>query len=64
MDLKRKTKETGETVAKLWAAKKGLQWTGSLLKWGAIAGAGYLGYKYYRNNENTIKEKLNMSSVH
>lgn len=64
MNLKRKTKEAGETVVKLWAAKKGLQWTGSLLKWGAVAGAGYLGYKLYRKNEGTIKQKLHMDSVH
>lgn len=64
MDLKRNAKEAGEKVAKLWVAKKGLQMTGSLLKWGAVAGAGYLGYKYYRKNEDTIKQKLNMDSVH
>lgn len=59
MDLKNNAKMVAEKGAKLWAAKKGLQWTGSLLKWGAVAGAGYLGYKYYKKNEDTIKEKVN-----
>lgn len=58
MDLKNNAKELGEKTAKLWAAKKGLQWTGSLLKMGAIAGVGYLGYKMYKKNEDTIKAKL------
>lgn len=59
MDLKREAKEAGVTIAELWAAKKGLQWTGSLLKWGAIIGAGYLGYKYFKNNEACIRDKWN-----
>lgn len=58
MDLKKNAKEAGETVAKLWAAKKGLQMTGSLLKWGAIAGAGYFAYTLVRDNKETIKAKL------
>lgn len=58
MNLKRDAKEFGEKAAELWAAKKGLEMTGSLLKWGAIAGAGYLGYKYYRRNEDCIKAKF------
>lgn len=48
MDLKTTAKEAAEKGAKLWAAKKGLQWTGSLLKWGAVAGAGYMGYKFWK----------------
>lgn len=58
MDLKNNAKEVGGKAAKLWAAKKGLQWTGSLLKMGAIAGIGYLGYKMYKKNEDTIKDKI------
>ncbi len=57
-------KETAKKGAELWAAKKGLEWTGSLLKWGAVAGAGYLGYKMYRKNEDTIKEKLHINTSH
>ena len=57
MNLKHNAKEFGEKAAELWAAKKGLEITGSLLKWGAIAGAGYLGYKYYRRHEHSIKAK-------
>lgn len=64
MNLKHDAKKVAKRGAELWAAKKGLQWTGSILKYGAIAGAGYLGYKYYRKNEDTIKDKLNTSSVH
>lgn len=64
MDLKNDIKKVAKRGAELYAAKKGLQWTGSILKWGAIAGAGYLGYKYYRKNENSIKDKFNISSVH
>ena len=53
-----KTKEYGKKAAKLWAAKKGLQSTGSLLKLGVIAGLGYLGYKYYKNNSEKINSKF------
>lgn len=58
MDLKKNAKDAGEKVVKLWAAKKGLQWTGSLLKWGAIAGAGYYAYTLVRDNKETIKARL------
>ena len=58
MNIKREGKDLAEKAGKLWAAKKGLQWTGGLLKWAAVAGAGYLGYKYYKKNEDTIKAKL------
>lgn len=58
MDLKRNAKDVGEKVAKLWAAKKGLQMTGGLLKWGAIAGAGYFAYTLIRDNKDQIKAKL------
>ena len=58
MDLKRNAKDAGEKVAKLWAAKKGIQMTGSLLKWGAIAGAGYYAYTLVRDNKDQIKAKL------
>lgn len=58
MDLKRNAIDAGEKVAKLWVAKKGLSMTGSLLKWGAIAGAGYYAYKYIRDNQDEIRAKL------
>ena len=58
MDLKKNALDAGEKVAKLWAAKKGLQMTGSLLKWGAIAGAGYFAYTLVRDNKETIKAKM------
>ncbi len=58
MDLKTNAKDLGEKVAKLWAAKKGIQMTGSLLKWGAIAGAGYFAYTLVRDNKEEIKAKL------
>ena len=56
--MKSKTKEYGKKAAELWAAKKGLQYTGGLLKMGVIAGLGYLGYKYYKNNSEKIKTKF------
>lgn len=58
MDIKRNAKDAGEKVAKLWAAKKGIQMTGSLLKWGAIAGAGYFAYTLIRDNKEQIRAKL------
>ncbi len=58
MDLKNNLKDAGEKVVKLWAAKKGLQMTGSLLKWGAIAGAGYFAYTLVRDNKDEIRAKL------
>ena len=57
MDMKNVAKKGAE----LWAAKKGLEWTGSLLKWGAVAGAGYYAFKYYQRNSDEIKEKLSIS---
>ncbi|WP_424492399.1 hypothetical protein [Salinimicrobium sp. GXAS 041] len=51
MDVKKTAKEAAEKGAKLWAAKKGFKMTGSLLKWGAVAGAGYLGYKLYKKKQ-------------
>ncbi|MUP45949.1 hypothetical protein E0K83_09365 [Gramella sp. BOM4] len=48
--IKKKAKDVAKKSAKLWGAKKGAQFTGSLLKWGAIAGVGYLGYKIFRKN--------------
>ncbi len=55
-------KNVAKKGAKLFAAKKGLEWAGGLLKVGAIAGAGYLGYKYYKKNQEeidtTVKNKI------
>ena len=53
MNVKDKAKEVAEKGAKLWAAKKGLQMTGGLLKWGVVAGAGYLGYKLFKKSQAT-----------
>ena len=58
MTMKSTTKEYGKKAAELWAAKKGLQWTGGLLKMGAFAGLAYLGYKYYQKNNEKIKTKF------
>lgn len=58
MDITRNAKNAGEKVVKLWAAKKGLGMTGSLIKWGAIAGAGYYAYKLIRDNKEQIRAKL------
>lgn len=58
MDIKNTVKEGAEKGAKLWAAKKGLEWTGGLIKMAAVAGAGYLGYKYYKKNQATIDQKV------
>lgn len=46
-EVKKKAKKVAEKSAEIWAAKKGVQWTGSLLKWGAIAGVAYMGYKLF-----------------
>ena len=58
MTMKSKTKEYGKKAAEVWAAKKGLQYTGGLLKMGIIAGLGYLGYKYYKKNSENINSKF------
>ena len=60
--MKYDVKEAAKKGAELWAAKKGLEWTGSLLKIGAIAGAGYLAYKFFRKHEVEIKEALPYNS--
>lgn len=56
--MKHGVKETAKKGAELWAAKKGLEWTGSLLKWGVIVGLGYLAYTYIRDNQDEIEESL------
>ena len=58
MKMTHTIKEGAKKGAKLWAAKKGLQWTGSILKMGAVAGAGYFAFKFLRKNSGAIKEKL------
>lgn len=57
--MKHTIKETAKKGAELWAAKKGLEITGSLLKWGVIAGLGYLAYTIIRDNQDVIEEKYN-----
>lgn len=51
-------KKGAKKGAKLWAAKKGFQWTGSILKMGAVAGAGYFAFKFLKKNSGVIKEKI------
>ncbi len=58
MDLKNDVKETAKKGAELWAAKKGLEWTGSILKLALVAGVGYYAYKIYQKNSDDIKELL------
>lgn len=58
MDVKHTVKEAAEKGAELWAAKKGLEMTGSLLKMACVAGAGYLGYRYYRKNQRSINRTI------
>lgn len=58
-DIQTKAKKAAKNAGKLWAAKKGLQWTGGLLKMGLIAGAGYYAYKYIRENQDEIRERFN-----
>lgn len=50
--VKKKAKKAAKKSAELWAIKKGAHWSGSLLKWGAIAGVAYLGYKIFDKNYN------------
>ncbi len=56
--MKNEVKNAAKKAGKLWVAKKGLQWTGSFLKIGLIAGAGYLAYQYIRDNQEEIRAKF------
>lgn len=49
MDVQQKVLDTAKRGAILWAGKKGLQWTGTLVKIGLIAGAGYYVYTLLRD---------------
>lgn len=51
MDIQQKLKTTAKRGAIIWATKKGLQWTGSLVKIGLIAGAGYYIYTMIRDRK-------------
>ena len=51
MDVKNEAKNAAKKGAELWAAKKGVEWTGSLLKVAACVGAGYLAYKYIKKHD-------------
>lgn len=57
-DIKKKAKKAAKKAGELYAAKKGLQWTGGLIKIGLIAGVGYYAYKFIREHQDEIKEKL------
>ena len=52
MDLKGIAKKG----AKYLALKKGVQWSGGLFKFGAIAGAGYLAYKALKKKKGTTPQ--------
>jgi uncharacterized membrane protein YebE (DUF533 family) len=57
---KQDLKEAAKNAGKLWVAKKGFQWTTSILKVGIVIGAGYFGYKYFRENEDEIRKRLSL----
>ncbi len=52
MDIEQKVIDAAKRGAVIWAAKKGLQWTGSLVKIGLIVGAGYYVYTLVRDYKN------------
>jgi len=52
MDIQQKVIDAGKRAAILWGTKKGLQWTGSLVKIGLIIGAGYYAYTVIRDYKN------------
>lgn len=52
MDIQQKVIGAAKRGAVIWAAKKGLQWTGTLVKLGLIAGAGYYVYTVVRDYKN------------
>lgn len=52
MDIQQKVIDTAQRAAIIWATKKGLQWTGTLVKLGLIAGAGYYVYTLVRDYKN------------
>lgn len=59
MDIQQKVIDAAKRGAILWTAKKGLQWTGTLMKIGLIAGAGYYVYtiiRDYKNEQNYLDE--------
>ncbi|UJH90093.1 hypothetical protein LZ575_14360 [Antarcticibacterium sp. 1MA-6-2] len=57
-EIKNTAKKAAEKAAELWVAKKGLQWTGSILSAGIAIGASYLVYKYIRDHKDELKEKF------
>lgn len=52
MDIQQKVIDIAKRGAVIWATKKGLQWTGTLVKIGLIAGAGYYVYTVIRDYKN------------
>ena len=52
MDIQQKVIDAAKRGAFLWAAKKGLQFTGKLMKIGLIAGAGYYVFTIIRDYKN------------
>lgn len=49
MDIQQKVIATAKRAAVVWAAKKGFQWTGALVKIGLIAGTSYYVYTLIRD---------------
>lgn len=52
MDIEQKVVSAVKRTAIIWAAKKGLNWTGSLVKIGLVIGAGYYVYTLVRDYNN------------
>lgn len=57
-EIKRTAEKAAKRAAELWVAKKGLQWTGSILSAGIAVGACYLVYKYIREHKDELREKF------
>lgn len=51
-------KEVAKKGAELWAVKKGMGLTGSLLKWGLIAGAGYFVYSLFKDDKDETEDQF------
>ncbi|CAN5320679.1 hypothetical protein BH23BAC2_BH23BAC2_14260 [soil metagenome] len=52
MDIQSTVTDTAKRAAILWATKKGIQWSGSILKIGLLAGVGYYVYTLIRDYKN------------
>lgn len=52
MDIEQKVIDAAKRGAIIWVTKKGLKWTGSLVKIGLVIGAGYYVYTIIRDYKN------------